>query len=249
MVLNDIAEKYDPTSPEKDFDYWLLTFDFEILSKFLKGKKVIELGCGRGLLTEKLASICETLMVSEGSDKNISFAKERTKNYSNVQFSNSFWQDFEYDGNDISDVVFFMGLEYLDKYMALKVLNKIKGWLEPNGRLHVVVPNALSLHRRIACYMGIINDVHELSDRDKLYGQRARGVYDRDILFNEFKECGFKVIHWEGIFLKPLPNQMMMNLDEKIVRGFNEVGKELPDYCAHIFATCTKTESTLGDKV
>ena len=134
-------------------------------------------------------------------------------------------------------MVFFQGREYLDKEMALKVLNKIRSWIEPSGRLHVVVPNAFSLHRKIAYYMGIINDVHELSERDKMYGQK-KPVYDKETLFNELKECGFTVTHWEGIFLKPLPNVMMMNLDEKIIRGFYEISKELPDYCAHIFATC-----------
>jgi 2-polyprenyl-3-methyl-5-hydroxy-6-metoxy-1,4-benzoquinol methylase len=238
MVLNEIAEKYDPTSPEKDFDYWLLTFDFEVLTKLLKGKKVIELGCGRGFLTQKLASICETVLVIEGSEKNICYAKERIKNCSNVQFYHLLWQDFEYSGSDVSDVVFFMGLEYLDKEMALKVLNKIRSWLEPSGRLHVVVPNALSLHRRIACYMGMIKDVHELSERDKMYGQKTGEVYDKEILFSELKKCGYKVSHWEGIFLKPLPNVMMMNLDEKIIRGFYEISKELPDYCAHIYVSC-----------
>jgi hypothetical protein len=33
---------------------------------------------------------------------------------------------------------------------------------------------------------------------------------------------------------------MMMDLNEKIIRGFYEISKELPDYCAHIFATCEK---------
>ncbi len=241
MVLDEIWDKYDPTSPEKDFDYWFITFDFEILNKFLKGKKVIELGCSRGVITQKLASICETVLVVEGSEKNISYAKEKTKNYSNVQFYHSLWQDFEYRGSDVSDVVFFQGLEYLDKEMGLKVLNKIRSWLEPCGRLHVVVPNAFSLHRKIAYYMGIINDVHELSERDKMYGQKTSGVYDKETLFSELKECGFTVSHWEGIFLKPLPNAMMMNLDEKIIRGFYEISKELPDYCAHIFVTCERT--------
>jgi 2-polyprenyl-3-methyl-5-hydroxy-6-metoxy-1,4-benzoquinol methylase len=201
-------------------------------------KKVIELGCSRGFLTRKLASICETVIVAEGSEKNISYARNKTKNYSNVHFYHSLWQDFEYSGSDVSDVVFFMGLEYLDNEMAFKVLNKIRSWLTPIGRLHIVVPNAFSLHRRIAYYMGLIKDVHELSERDKMYGQKTCGVYDKDILFNGLKECGYKVSHWEGIFLKPLPNAMMMNLDEKIIRGFYEIGKELPDYCAHIFATC-----------
>jgi 2-polyprenyl-3-methyl-5-hydroxy-6-metoxy-1,4-benzoquinol methylase len=236
MGLNEIAEKYDPTSPEKDFDYWLITFDFEMLNKFLRGKKVIELGCGRGFLTQKLASSCETVIVVEGSEKNINYAKDSTKDYSNVQFCHSLWQDFQYSESNVSDVVFFMGLEHLDKEMALNVLNKIRSWLEPHGRLHVVVPNALSLHRRVAYYMGILKDVHEFSERDKIFGHKR--VYDKETLFNELKECGYKVSQWEGIFLKPLPNVMMMNLNEQIIRGFYEISKELPDYCAHIFATC-----------
>ncbi len=237
MELDEIWEKYDPTSPEKDFDYWLLNFDFEVLIKFLKGKKVIELGCSRGLITQKLASVSETVIVVEGSEKNLNYAKERTKQYLHVDFYHSLWQEFEYRGSDVSDVVFFMGLEYLDKEIGLRVLNKIKSWLEPTGRLHIVVPNALSLHRKIAYCMGLIKDVHELSERDKMYGQKKE-VYDREILFSELKGCGYKVSNWEGIFLKPLPNAMMMNLNEKIIRGFYRISNELPDYCAHIFASC-----------
>jgi 2-polyprenyl-3-methyl-5-hydroxy-6-metoxy-1,4-benzoquinol methylase len=207
------------------------------LIKFLKGKKVIELGCSRGFLTQKLAGICETVIVAEGSETNISHAKDKTKDHSNVQFYHSLWQDFEYSGSDVSDVVFFQGLEYLDKEIGFRVLNKIRGWLEPNGRLHVVVPNALSLHRKIAYSMGIIKDVHELSERDKMFGQKKE-VYDKETLLSELTECGYRISHLEGIFLKPLPNVMMMNLNEKIIRGFYEISKELPDYCAHIFATC-----------
>jgi 2-polyprenyl-3-methyl-5-hydroxy-6-metoxy-1,4-benzoquinol methylase len=239
VTLDEIWDKYNPTSPEKDFDYWLLNFDFEVLIKFLKGKRVIELGCSRGLLTQKLASVSETVLVVEGSEKNLNSAKKRTKEYSNVEFYHSLWQEFEYSGCDVSDVIFFMGLEYLDKEMRIKVLNGIRNWLEPSGRLHVVVPNALSLHRKIAYCMGLIRDVHELSERDRMYGQK-REVYDKETLFNELKECGFKISHWEGIFLKPLPNLMMMKLDEKIIRGFYEISKEFPDYCAHIFATCVQ---------
>jgi hypothetical protein len=60
------------------------------------------------------------------------------------------------------------------------------------------------------------------------------------MLFDELKECGFDVLHWEGIFLKPLPNDMMMSLDKRVLYGLYEIGRELPDYCAHIYALCTK---------
>lgn len=238
--LDNIAESYDPTSPEKDFDYWLLQFDFETLSKYLIGEKVIELGCGRGILTEKLVKVCRELIIVEGSEINIKYVKEKLKKYSNIKFYHSLWENFKYSNKDISDVVFFSGLEHIDKDTTLRVLNKIKNWTTPYGRLHIVVPNAYSLHRRIAYYMGIIKDVHEFSERDKLLGHKR--VYDRETLFDELRSCGYKILHWEGIFLKPFPNSMMINLNEKIIRGLYEVGKELPDYCAHIYV-CAVVEN------
>lgn len=238
MNLDDFARVYDPTSPEKDFDYWYIQFDMDVLNKFLIGEKVVELGCGRGVVTEKLAQKCQKLIVVEAAEPNVTFVSNRLKDHSNVEFCHSLWQDFEYAAADISDVVFFMGLEHLDRENALLVLMKIKSFLRPQGRLHVVVPNAKSLHRRIAYYMNLIADVHELSERDKLGGHVR--VYDKELLLKELKECGFDVLHWEGIFLKPFPNDMLINLNRSIISGLFEIGRELPDYCAHIYALCTK---------
>lgn len=238
MQLDDIAALYDPTSPQKDFDYWYVQFDLDVLSNFLIGEKVIELGCRKGVLTEKLVQICQKLIIVEAAEANITFVCDRLKGYSNFEFYHSLWQDFDYVANDISDVVFFMGLEHLNHKDALFVLRKMKSFLRPDGRLHIVVPNARSLHRRIAYYMNLIEDVHELSDRDRLFGHTR--VYDKECLFDELKECGFDILHWEGIFLKPFPNDLMSPLDEGIIRGLYQMGRELPDYCAHIYALCTK---------
>ena len=238
MQLDDAAAIYDATSPQKDFDYWLIQFDMDVLSKFLIGEKVIELGCGKGLSTEKLAQWCQKLIVVEAAEANITFVSDRLKKYSNFEFCHSLWQDFDYAAADISDIVFFNGLQYLDHESALFVLKKLKPFLRPQGRLHVVVPNAKSLHRRIAYCMNLLEDVHELSEGNQLLGH-AR-VYDKEMLFDELKECGFDVLHWEGIFLKPLPNDMMMSLDKRVLYGLYEIGRELPDYCAHIYALCTK---------
>jgi len=238
MELEEIARSYDPSSPEKDFDYWLINFDFEALSKFIIGEKVIELGCGKGVLTEKLAKVCKEVTAVEGSMENINYVQRKLKDYSNIYYCHSYWEEFEHKNSDISDVVFFMGLEHLNKEAASNVLSKIKNWLRSDGKLHITVPNAYSLHRRVAWYMNAIKDVHEFSERDKLFGHKR--VYDKETLFKELKDCGYRILHWEGIFLKPLPNNGMMDLNEKIIRGFYEVGKELPDYCAHIYAVCEK---------
>ena len=44
-----------------------------------------------------------------------------------------------------------------------------------------------------------------------------------------------------GIFLKPLPNDMMASLDKRVIYGLYEIGRELPDYCAHIYTLCKKS--------
>jgi ubiquinone/menaquinone biosynthesis C-methylase UbiE len=239
MQLDESAARYDPTSPEKDFDYWYSQFNFDVLSGSLIGEKVIELGCGKGDETEKLAQRCQKLIVVEAAEANIAITRDRLKERSNVEFYHSLWQDFDYAAADISDIVFFMGLQYLDRESALLVLRKIRPFLRPQGRLHVIVPNAKSLHRRIAYYMNLIKDVHELSARDtQLFGHVR--VYDKEMLFDELKECGFNILHWEGVFLKPLPNDLMISLDKSTIYGLYKIGRELPDYCAHIYALCEK---------
>ena len=217
---------------------WYTQFDMNVLEKFLIGKKVIELGCYKGAATERLVKSCQELIVVEAAKTYITYVSDRLKEYSNCTFIHSTWQDFDYAASDISDVVFFMGLQYLDRKDAKFVLRKIKSFLEPDGRLHIVVPNARSLHRRIAYYMGLIDDVHVLSDRNNVRGHRR--VYDNDILHSELKECGFNVSHWEGVFLKPFPDDMMSQIDENVLYGLCEIGRELPDYCAHLYALCVK---------
>jgi SAM-dependent methyltransferase len=238
MQLDEEAALYDPTSPEEYFDYWYTQFDIDVLDRFLIGEKVIELGCGKGDVTEKLAQRCQKLIVVEAAEANIAIARNRLKERSNVEFYRSLWQDFDYAAADISDIVFFMGLQYLDHEETLSFLRKIRSFLRPQGRLHVVVPNAKSLHRRIAYCMNLVKDVHELSERHQLLGHTR--IYDKEMLFGELKECGFDVLHWEGIFLKPLPNDMMASLDRSVIYGLYQIGRELPDYCAHIYALCTK---------
>jgi len=236
--LNKIAKQYDPSTPQKDFDYWLLKFDFKVLEKYLIGDTVIELGCGRGIITLELAKIVKNkLIVVEGSKENISYVKNLLGNTTKVEFYHSLWQEFNYNGK-VSDVVFFSGLEHLSEEDGKFILLKIKNWLDEYSRLHIVVPNVKSMHRRIAWYGDIISNVFEFSERDKLLGHKT--LYDREKLFNLLKKVGYKILHWEGIFLKPFPNNAMMklNLSERELKGLFEISKELPDYCAHIYLCC-----------
>lgn len=236
--LEEVSDKYDPSDPKKDFDYWLIQFDFQTISKNLIGKKVIELGCGKGVLTKRLSKICEKLIVVEGSQNYIEDVKKELGVKNNIEYHHSLWQEFNYENDDISDVIFSSGLEHVNTFTASEIFENIKKWLKPNGRLHIIVPNANSLHRRVAYHMGIIKDVHELSDRDILL--KHERVFDKESLFEEVTENNLDIKKYEGIFLKPLPNAMMKNLNPEIIYGFNEISEELSDFCAHIYVMCVK---------
>lgn len=236
--LEEVSDKYDPSDPKKDFDYWLIQFDFQAISKNLIGKKVIELGCGKGVLTKQLAGVCEKLIVVEGSSQYIDDVKKELGDKNNIEYHHSLWQEYDYETDNISDVIFSSGLEHVNISTASEIFEKIKKWLRPDGRLHIIVPNANSLHRRVAYHMGIIKDVHELSDRDLLL--KHERVFDKESLFKEIKENNLDIKKYEGIFLKPLPNAMMLNLNQEIIYGFNEISEELSDFCAHIYVICAK---------
>lgn len=63
---------------------------------------------------------------------------------------------------------------------------------------HVNVPNAYSLHRLLAKGMGLIQNEHDMSERNRLYQQNK--VYDIDSLSDSLGEAGF--LNWrEGHIL------------------------------------------------
>ncbi len=235
--LDNIAGSYDPSSPEKDFDYWFIRLNMEAMESHLTGRSVCELGCSTGLSTRLLASLVKELTVVEGSQDNITKAKKQATK--NVRFVHSFWEDFQPE-QSFSDVVAMRVLEHIDDPVAL--LKKMKQWILPGGRIHLVVPNARSLHRRVGLQMGLLKDLHELNARDLRVGHKR--VYDREILFDHLRQAGCRVRHWEGIFLKPLSNDQLKSWPENLVRAFASVGKELPEWSAELYV-CAEPDSDI----
>jgi 2-polyprenyl-3-methyl-5-hydroxy-6-metoxy-1,4-benzoquinol methylase len=128
-------------------------------------------------------------------------------------------------------IVMARALEHLEEPVAL--LTKMRNWLEPGGRLHVVVPNATSLHRRVGVAMGLLDRPDALSERDVKYGHRR--VYDAKLLREHLTLAGWTVERLTGIFLKPLSNAQMAAFAPDLLEAFFEVGHELPDYCAELY--------------
>jgi 2-polyprenyl-3-methyl-5-hydroxy-6-metoxy-1,4-benzoquinol methylase len=113
------------------------------------------------------------------------------------------------------------------------VLRRIAGWLKPDGRLLVIVPNRESLHRRLAVLMGLQPELDTLSARDLLVGHRR--VYSLATLENELVAGGFRVVERRGFFLKPLANSQMLGFAPELLHALNGIAPQLePELLANI---------------
>jgi 2-polyprenyl-3-methyl-5-hydroxy-6-metoxy-1,4-benzoquinol methylase len=115
-------------------------------------------------------------------------------------------------------------------------LSACRELLGADGRLYVDVPNARSLHRRLARAMGLITDEAELSGRNRALGQGR--VFDAESLHAELAMAGFRVLEEGGYFLKPFTSAQMAGLsflDPRMTDGLCEMGRELPALAAEIF--------------
>jgi 2-polyprenyl-3-methyl-5-hydroxy-6-metoxy-1,4-benzoquinol methylase len=225
-TLDSIAREYDPS---KDFDRFAIEYERTLIVQNAVGKSLLEIGCADGTMTEYFARHMKVVEAVDGSSYYLRKAEKRCKGL-NVIFRNSLIEDFS-ARSKYDNIVMVRLLEHLND--PVLVLRRASKWLTENGLLHIVVPNGHSLHRRLGVVMGILSSVTEFSERDKAYGHRR--VYIKESLFSDLKRAGLKIIHSEGVLLKPLPNAQMEKWDKKIIHALLEVGKELPDWCAEFY--------------
>lgn len=107
----------------------------------------------------------------------------------------------------------------------------------PTGLVHVNVPNAYSLHRRLARAMGLIADEHDMSGRNLLLQQHR--VYDPASLRADVEASSLTVIDTGGYLLKPFTHAQMEEvtrlLGRDILAGLWQMGRELPEWASEIY--------------
>lgn len=105
--------------------------------------------------------------------------------------------------------------------------------------VHINVPNANSIHRLIAMEVGLISDVHQISEQMKR--MQRRRTYDLSLLEDEITNAGFKVIDKGSYFVKPFTHNQMQQcidmgiIDQKVLDGLEKLIKYMPEYGAGIY--------------
>lgn len=230
--LDEMSDKYF-TEKALGPDRIQMGFIMDAVLPYCTGPKVLELGLGSGHWSQKLIDKGFDVTVVEGSA--VLAEHCRLKFGKSVQVINSLFEEY----NPVATyhtIIASCVLEHVDNYKLF--LNLLKSWLHENGNLHIVVPNALSLHRRIGVKMGMLDHLMQLSPQELEVGHCR--TYNKDIFKAQIEESGLKVDFISGIYVKPLSSGQMIEWDEKILKAYNELSNELPEYTAFLYANCSK---------
>jgi SAM-dependent methyltransferase len=221
--LEKIAENYhlNDSHSDKFIEDICQNFCCEWLASLLSEEETtLELGYGEGITTNRLHKLVKNYSVLEGSP---SIVKKARKEIPNLDVIAQLFENY-IPRERYSKVLALHVFEHMDN--PEKVAESIKTWLADDGEVIAIVPNKNSIHRQLAFKMGLIQQLDELSSRDKIVGHQR--VYDLDSFKNLFMETGFEIIEAKGFFLKPLSNSQMLDYSPQLLNALNEISFDLP---------------------
>jgi SAM-dependent methyltransferase len=225
----------------------------ELILKLLEKERpghVIEVGCGAELLYQRAVEHglpIERWVIVEPSRTFADLARQASTASIPLQVVEGFFDEVALDlpsvGADTADMILIAGLlhELRDPDGAISLAREV---LDATGMLHVNVPNAGSMHRRLAKAMGMISSVNELSDRNRKFGQYR--VYDSVALHEAVTRAGFSVEEEGGYFIKPFTDQQMTSIENvltpKVIGGLVQLGQDFPELACEIFVNARLPE-------
>jgi 2-polyprenyl-3-methyl-5-hydroxy-6-metoxy-1,4-benzoquinol methylase len=231
--LDTVAQWYDSA---RGLNRELVKWAAKRIVRRASGTRVLELGCASGMMTEELARRFGRLDVVEGAVRYASRARELVPPEGRVH--HCLFEEF-YPSEEYDLIVMAWVLEHVADARVL--LSRAGRWLSPGGEIHVVVPNAESLHRRTGLQMGMLDRLEDLNEPDLAIGHRR--VYTWQALTADIEAAGLRLANMEGILLKPLPSEMMETLPYGLRAAFFELASLAPRLCSEIYAVCKRGDN------
>lgn len=232
-------------------DYKLLSFEeYHVNARkrillnqinLINPRHVLEIGCGLDPLGVYLNDEIKFTLI-EPAQEFYKLAMQKFEGTPNTNVINSTFENVKLDDLYSVDFVIVSCLlhELENREAFLIQLKKLFSNLKKSAICHINVPNANSLHRRLAVSMGLIDKVDVPSDTQ--FAMQQNGiVYDYKSLTMELKKYGFKALDDGGILLKPFThNQMFQILNHNIVGhdlifGLEALGVEMKEISSEIW--------------
>jgi len=201
-----------------------------VLSKYLKGPEILDVGIGDGLITNFLASHFPSVVAVDGSLEAIKNCKEKFATTAAICFEHTLFENFT-TTKKFSDIVMSNLLEHVDDPVSL--LTKSLSLLQNGGYIHLIVPNAHSFHRLVGKEMGMIQSLTEITEVDLSWGHKR--VYTYELLTSQVNAAGLRTLITEGILFKTLSTKQLVQLDKTVLEGFFSLGNKFKEQSAYIY--------------
>lgn len=196
-------------------------------------ERVLEVGCYEGGMTKELNALFPKVDVVEPSERCIQHL--RSRGYPN-RFIHSILEDYRTD--DKYDLIIISHtLEHIeDRQRALKTARSM---LTPSGCIFVVVPNGMSLSRRIAHRLGVVPYLCAITPSEAEHGHHI--TYDLPSLEREMRSADLELVSSGGIMVKVFGNRQydlaMANgiIDDAYLDACYALSGERPSDCSSIY--------------
>lgn len=219
--LDSVAQEYRQPDAGRRVDQKLISQLVSRAIPWMTGPEVLEMGSGDDQWTQRLVEHFGHSHLVDGSRTLIEAA--RRKYGDKLITYHSLFEELD-PGKQFDTVLSSLVLEHVED--PAEVLAKAAKWLKPDGHLVVIVPNAFSLHRRLAVTMGLARAADELGESDVRLGHRR--VFTIASIETAIAKAGLQVVRKAGWFTKLLPQGMMTGFSDALLEGLMKLGDELP---------------------
>lgn len=210
----------------------------EILGR-LNARHILEAGCGMEPLFVSHAEF-DSMHVVEPVESFAAHAQEASAGRANVAVHHGTLQAIAPALKGIRFDCIVMSSLLHEVELPAELLKFAAQLCNGDTVLHVNVPNARSLHRRLAVEMGLMKSVY---DRTKTQVRMQQGAsYDSESLHELLDRCGFAVTESGAYFLKPFAHAQMAELrnsgllTDRLLDGLYTLGEQLPELASEIYA-------------
>jgi len=210
----------------------MIRHSWSIARRHLPAGRLLEMGPAEGVMTELIAAERPTLHLLEGSGVYCDGLRQR---FPQAQVHHAMFEDFRPDA-PYEAIVLGHVLEHVSDPVA--VLQLVRGWLAPAGRIFAAVPNARSLHRQAAVIMGLLAQEDAMSELDHRHGHQR--VFNPESFRACFTQAGLEIEVFGGYWMKPVSNaQIDRDWTPAMLSAFMKLGERYPDTAAEIYVVAT----------
>jgi SAM-dependent methyltransferase len=128
-------------------------------------------------------------------------------------------------------VVLLNVLEHIQDPVA--ALERLRGCATADGRFHISVNIAGSLHRWLGVEMGIIDDVEQLSSSDHELGHHR--IYTVPLLLAQLEAAGLRATDVHRFYLKPFPTSVLAQLPWETHAALDALGTRFPEFASYVY--------------